>query len=111
MGCGDVTVADPTLSLELEKVRLLWQHASMEVDAHRQRYLRLFAVFVTVGLAAVATVLLERVAVVPGSVLALATFGIAGYAYVRILQLPAQLLKAVRTAVDDIDRLMTDQEE
>lgn len=97
---------DSAVILRLEKVRLLWQHATKEVDAHRQRYLQLFAVFVTVGLAAVATVLLERVTVVPGVALATTTFGVAGYAYARLLLLRKQLKRAFEAGLDAIDRLM-----
>lgn len=103
--------ADPTIPLHLEQVRLLWQYASKEVDAHRQRYLQLFAVFVTVGLAAVATVLLDRVAVAPGIALAMATFVVAGYAYARTLQLQKQLKRAVDAGLADIDRLIEDRGE
>lgn len=50
---------DAVLDLRLEKVRMLWDYASQEVDAHRQRYLQLFAVFVAGGLASAASVVLS----------------------------------------------------
>lgn len=109
--CWDVASPEPAVVLRLEKVRLLWQYASKEVDAHRQRYLQLFAVFVTVGLASVASIVLERVAAVPGALIALATFGVASYAYVRVLMLPGQLEGAASTALHAIDRLIAAEDE
>lgn len=97
------------LALRLELIHLSWDHAAREVEIHKSRHLQLFAVSLTVGLTAVASVLLDRIPVGPGLGFAVLMGGIAGYAQIRLLRLPAWLQRAHGAGVRAIGSLMGEE--
>lgn len=73
---------------------------------HQQRLVQLFAVFMAAGLASVGSVVLEKVALGPGIVLASLFFAGALYAHLEGRRLPARLREALRTGQEKLKRLM-----
>lgn len=80
----------------VEYVRLAWEYALKEADIHQQRLVQLFAIFLTIGLTALASVALEKLPVEPGLAFAIGMFAGAAYAHVRIARLPRRLAHSMR---------------
>jgi len=104
--CALVALPDSELSLRIEHARMAWEFALKEVDLHQQRLVQLFAVLLTMGLAAVGSVVLERVPPRAGLLFAAGVFAGAGYAHYQIGRLPRRLELGLRTGQKTIENLM-----
>lgn len=104
-------MADPDrlLALRIEKLRSAWEHDVAEVDLHKQRYIALLAILVTIGLTALASTVLEKVDASVGAGFAGLMFGGAGYMHLRLRTLPLRLKAAARARNRAIDKLIEEE--
>ncbi|HET6317266.1 MAG TPA: hypothetical protein VFG86_12465 [Chloroflexota bacterium] len=103
-------IIDRSTMLRLEQVRSAWEFASAELQMHEHRYIQLFALCLTFALTALASIAIEKVTPAPGlSVASTMTLG-AGYANLRLVQLPSQLRRAYDARQHAIETLMGQEE-
>lgn len=96
--------------LRVERIRLAWEYTREEADVHKHRFLQLFATFLSIGLAACASVLLDKVDPLPGLPFAATMFGAAGYAHYRLVILPRWLRQSAEAAISGIEGLIRKEE-
>lgn len=98
------------LHLSLQRILLGWDYTSQEVAHDRSDLLQMFIAFLSAGLAAVASVLLERVPALPGFAFAAIMFGGAAYAQRRRRVLRKWLRRSAQVAMESIETLKKDGE-
>jgi len=98
-------------AMRAEKIRILWDYQVRLIEMHERRYLQILAAALAGGLAALASLLLERVAPITGFALAAGLFMVAAYTHFLIRGLPARLRRSMEQTVGVVERLMVKEEE